>query len=71
MINGMEDFAVVLCMLSKANVNFYVEEVDGEHPCVCVPSPYPNCYSTGVVYSFNEDGSLYAVHAYEPDEDEE
>jgi hypothetical protein len=55
----MKDFAAVLCMLSKANVNFYVEEVEGEHPCVVVPSPSPDYYSTGVTYSFNEDGSLY------------
>ena len=67
----MKDFDAVLCMLSKANVNFHVEEVEGEHPCINVPSPSPEYYSTGVTYSFNEDGSLYSVHAYEPDEDEE
>ena len=67
----MTDFDAVLCMLSKANINFNVEEVEGEHPCVNVPSPSPDYYSTGVTYSFNNDGSLYSVHAYEPDEDEE
>lgn len=67
----MKDFDVVLCMLSKAGINFYVEKVEGEYPCVNVPSPSPDYYSTGVTYSFNEDGSLYSVHAYEPDENEE
>ena len=67
----MKDFDLVLCMLSKANIDFYVAEVEGEHPCINVPSPSPDYYSTGVTYSFNEDGSLYSVHAYEPDEGEE
>lgn len=67
----MKDFDMVLAMLSKANIDFHVEEVEGEFPCVNVPSPSPDFYSTGVTYSFNNDGSLYSVHAYEPDGDEE
>ena len=68
----MNDFERVLIMLSKANQNFKaVEGEEGECPSIEVPSPYPENYSTGVIFSFNDDGSLYSVHSFEPDEDEE
>lgn len=65
----MKDFDMVLAMLTNANEKFYVEEVEGEHPCVNVPSPFPEYYTTGVTFSFNLDGSLYSVHPYEPDDE--
>ena len=67
----MSDFKVVLSMLTKANINFCAEEVDGEeYPCINIPSSSP-FYTTGVSYSFNDDGSLFAVHPYEPVDDED
>ena len=65
----MKDFDMVLAMLTNANEEFYVAKVEGEHPCVNVPSSCPEYYTTGVTFSFNPDGSLYSVHSYEPDEE--
>ena len=62
----MNDFEKVLIMLSKANENFKVFDGEGEHPFIEVPSPHPENYSTGVIFSFNDDGSLYSVHSFEP-----
>lgn len=67
----MNDFAMVINMLSNSNTNFRIDYVEGEHPGICVPSCHPENYTAGVCFSFNDDGSLFAVHAYEPDEDEE
>lgn len=67
----MNDFTRTLIMLTSANAKFHIDVVEGEHPGICVPSEYPEEYSTGVYFSFNEDGSLFAVHSYEPDEAEE
>lgn len=64
----MNDFETTMCMLIKAGMDFTVEDVEGEHPCICIPSKSP-FYSAGVTYSFNDDGSLYSVHSYEPVED--
>ena len=66
----MNDFAVVINMLSNSNTDFHIDYAEGEHPGICVPSPYPENYTAGVCFAFNDDGSLFAVHAYE-DEDEE
>lgn len=63
------DFETILLMLNKCACKYTVEPVDGEFPCICCPSPYPENYTTGVTFSFNDDGSLYSVHSYEPDED--
>lgn len=66
----MTDFENVKTMLTKAGVKFKIDPIEGEHPSILIPSRYPKAYSTGVCYSFNDDGSLYAVHSYEPEEDE-
>ena len=64
----MNDFVKVIQMLGGANIDFDICYVEGEHPCICIPSKSP-FYSAGVTYSFNDDGSLYSVHSYEPVED--
>lgn len=65
------DFTKLIQMLGNANRKYNINNIDGEHPCITCPSEHPECYSAGVCFSFNDDGSLYAVHAYEPDEGEE
>ena len=67
----MNDFVKVIQMLGGANIDFDICYVEGEHPCIDIPSPHPENYAMGVTISFNDDGSLYGMHAYEPiDEDE-
>lgn len=63
----MNDFAKILKMLTESNQKFKIGTVEGEHPGIEIPSPFPKNYSTGVYISFHEDGSLFAIHAYEPD----
>ena len=65
------DFNTITTILKKANVRYIVTPIEGEGSSVDCPSPFPQNYSTGVTFSFNDDGSLYSVHSYEPDEDEE
>lgn len=65
------DFNTIKTILKKANVQYIVTPVEGEHSSINCPSPCPQNYSAGVIFSFNDDGSLYSVHSYEPDEDEE
>ena len=65
----MTDFDILLAMLTKANEKFFVDEVEGEHPCILVESSSP-FYDTGVNFSFNDDGSLWGVHSYEPEPEE-
>lgn len=63
------DFETILSMLRACGCIHTVEPIEGEHPSIDCPSPHPENYSTGVTFSFNDDGSLYSVHSYEPDED--
>lgn len=65
------DFVKILGMLEDSNTKYKIGDLGGEHPCINCPSPYPENYSHGVCFSFYEDGSLYSVHSYEPDEDED
>lgn len=65
------DYDLIQAILAAANNPFIIEEVEGEHSGIAVPSPYPENYTTGVYFSFNEDGSLYSVHSYKPDDGEE
>lgn len=66
------DFVAILGMLEQSNTKYRISPIEGgEHPSIDCPSPYPQNYSTGVTFSFNDDGSLYSVHSYEPDEGEE
>lgn len=65
------DFTVILEMLERSNTKYKIGLIEGEHSSIDCPSPYPENYSTGVTFSFNNDGSLSSVHSYEPDEDEE
>lgn len=67
----MTDFEILVEMLKRANRKIYIDEVEGEHAGIRAPSEYPDRYTTGIYFSFNNDGSLYAVHSYEPDEGEE
>lgn len=67
----MTDFEILVEMLKRANRKFYFDKAEGEHTSVCAPSEHPDQYTTGVYFSFNDDGSLYAVHSYEPAEGEE
>lgn len=62
----MNDFAKMLTMLANLGQDFRISPVDGEHPGIEIPSPSTD-YDTGVYISFHEDGSLFAIHAYEPD----
>lgn len=71
MITMINDFARVIEMLTNTNEKYRIDVVEGEHPSICVPSAYPENYTTGVIFSFNNDGSLFSVHSYEPDEGEE
>ena len=64
------DFIKILGILDGANVNYKVRKVDGEHDCITIPSD-SEYYDTGVCFGFNEDGGLFAIHPYEPDEGEE
>lgn len=64
----MTDFETILRILVKANYqSFEVNVIKGEYPSIDVPSPHPENYTTGVTFTFNDDGSLYSVHSYEPD----
>lgn len=63
----MTDFETIVNILAKAKHHFEVEEVEGDHPCLNIPSAYPEVYDTGVTFSFNEDGSLYCIHSYVPE----
>ena len=65
------DFNTIITILKKANVRYIIAPIEGEHSSINCPSPFPQNYSTGVTFSFNDDGSLYSVLSYEPDEDEE
>ena len=65
------DFVKILGMLEDSSTKYEIRSCCGEHPCINCPSPYPQNYSSGVTFSFNDDGSLSSVHSYEPDEDDE
>ena len=67
----MNDFTMILGMLDRANARFRIHDVEGEHPCITIPSSHPENYTAGVTFSFNDDGSLFAVHSYEPDDDDD
>lgn len=62
----MNDFAKILTMLVKTDLKMKISPVEGEHPGIEILSPSEN-YWDGVYISFHEDGSLYSIHAYEPE----
>lgn len=65
----MNDFDTLFKIFVKANVNIHTEETDTNYPCMVIPSPHPENYTTGVTLSFNDNGSLYSIHSYEPIDD--
>lgn len=62
----MNDFLTIVKMLASTDTKFIIAPVEGEHPCLNIPSKYPENYSSGVCFSFNDDGSLGGVWSYEP-----
>ena len=67
----MNDFNTILDILKRANIKFEIMELEGEHSSIDCPSPYPDNYDTGVTFTFNDDGSLYSVHSFEPEPEDE
>ena len=52
------DFVTFLSMIEGAGMRYVIEPVEGEHPCVVITTEGKR----QVNVSFNNDGSLYAIH---------
>ena len=66
----MNDFLMIVKMLASTDTKFIITPIEGEHPSLTIPSKYPENYSTGVCFAFNDDGSLGGVWSYEPADNE-
>ncbi len=63
----MNDFAKIVTMLANSGQDFIISLVEGEeHPGIEILRP-SIIYDTEVYISFNGDGSLFSIHAYEPE----
>ena len=52
------DFVTFLSMIEGADIKYVIEPVEEEHPCVVITTKGKH----QVNISFNDDGSLYAIH---------
>ena len=57
-------FSIILNILRKAGIKYEIGKTEGLHDTILIPSD-SEFYDTGVCFSFNEDGTLFAVYPYE------